>query len=131
MTTTPIGGTELLGFAASLIVVLGAILFLGWLYSRAKFTAGGSGDVINIIASRALGAKERLMLVEIAGKQLLVGMTPNHVQTLHVFDAPVAKPKGKIGRPAKNMEEIPGLLEDPILPVFKPLTEKCAQSTGL
>ena len=93
MTTTPIGGTELLGFAASLIVVLGAILFLGWLYSRAKFAASGSGDVINIVASRALGAKERLMLVEIAGKQLLVGMTPNHVQTLHVFDAPVAKPK--------------------------------------
>ena len=86
MAATPVGGSELLSFAASLIVVIGAIVALGWLYSRSKFIGGGSSDVINIVASRALGAKERLIVVEVAGKQLLVGMTANQVQTLHVFD---------------------------------------------
>ena len=89
MSPTPVGGSELLSFAASLIVVIGAIVLLGWLYSRSKFIGGGNSDAINIVASRALGTKERLIVVEIAGKQLLVGMTANQVQTLHVFDAPV------------------------------------------
>ena len=84
------GGTELLSLAASLIVVVGAIVGFGWLYTRARSLGGGNSDVINVVATRALGAKERLMLVEIAGQQLLVGMTASQVQTLHVFDTPVA-----------------------------------------
>lgn len=89
MTATPVGGSELLSFAASLIVVVGTILVLGWLYSRSKVFGGAGGDAINIVASRALGSKERLMVIEVAGKQLLVGMTASQLQTLHVFDAPV------------------------------------------
>jgi len=89
MASTSVGGTDLLGFATSLIVVVGAIILLGWLYSRSKFTGGANSDVINVVASRALGTKERLLLVEVAGQQLLVGMTASQVQTLHVFDEPV------------------------------------------
>ena len=51
----------------------------------------GGNNVINIIASQALGPKERIVLVEIANTQLVIGMTTSHVQTLHVFDEPVVK----------------------------------------
>ncbi|MDH3747783.1 MAG: flagellar biosynthetic protein FliO [Gammaproteobacteria bacterium] len=89
MSAAPIGGSELLSFAASLIVVIGVIVVLGWLYSRSKLFGGGNNDAINVIASRAVGSKERLMVVEVAGTQLLVGMTASNVNTLHVFDTPV------------------------------------------
>jgi flagellar protein FliO/FliZ len=91
-TSTPFGGSELLGFASSLIIVIGVIAILGWLYSRSKSLGGANSDVINIVASRALGTRERLLLVEIADKQLLVGMTTTQVQTLHVFDKPIVEP---------------------------------------
>lgn len=78
-----------MSLAASLLLVIGAIVAFGWIFSRSKMIGGGNSDAIRIVASRALGAKERLMLVEIADKQLLIGMTPAHVQTLHVFDSPV------------------------------------------
>ena len=91
------GGTELMSLAASLIVVVGVIVGFGWLYSRARsFGGGGNSDVINVVASRPLGAKERLLLVEIAGQQLLVGMTASQVQTLHVFDTPVTTPAASV-----------------------------------
>lgn len=90
--STTIGSSELLSFAASLIVVIAAIVAVGWLYSRSK-SIGGNTDVINVVASRALGTKERLLLVEIADKQLLVGMTASQVQTLHVFESPVVAAK--------------------------------------
>jgi len=88
--TTSIGGSELIGLASSLVVIIVVIVALGWLYSRSRSLAGANNDVINIVASRALGTRERLLLVEVADQQLLVGMTATQVQTLHVFDKPVA-----------------------------------------
>ena len=89
MASTSVGGTELLGFATSLVIVIAAIVLLGWLYSRSKSLSGANSDVISVVASRALGTKERLLLIEVAGQQLLIGMTASQVQTLHVFDEPV------------------------------------------
>lgn len=89
MNAVPLDGTELLSFAASLLVVIGTIVVLGWLYARNRAVGGGHGDAINIVASRALGSRERLLIVEVAGVQLLVGLTSSDVRTLHVFDAPV------------------------------------------
>ena len=89
MNNPVIEGPDLLSLGASLIVVVAAVLLVGWLYSRLRFSGGSSGNLINVVASRALGPKERLMLVEVAGQQLLVGMTATTVQTLHTFDRPV------------------------------------------
>jgi flagellar protein FliO/FliZ len=89
--TTTLGGTELLSFAVSLIVVVAVIVVLGWLYRRSRNFGSANTDAINVVATRMLGAKERLMLVEVADKQLLVGMTASQVQTLHVFDSPVVE----------------------------------------
>jgi flagellar protein FliO/FliZ len=90
MAVTPgIGGGDVLGVGVSMFIVIGVILVLGWAYSRSRFLAGGASDVINIVATRALGPKERLLVVEVADQQLLVGMTSTGVQTLHVFDKPI------------------------------------------
>ncbi len=84
-----VGGSELLSMGLSMVVVVAAILILGWFYSRSRFAGSGATDVINVVATRALGPKERLMIIEVGEQQLLVGMTANAVQMLHVFDTPV------------------------------------------
>ncbi len=84
-----VGGSELLGMGLSMLIVVAAILVLGWLYSRSRFVGSAASDVINVVATRALGPKERLLVVEVADQQLLIGMTSTAVQTLHVFDTPV------------------------------------------
>jgi len=95
--TPGIGGGDVLGIGVSMFIVVGVILVLGWAYSRSRFLAGGATDVINVVATRALGPKERLLVVEVADQQLLVGMTSTGVQTLHVFDKPVC-----VAAPAKE-----------------------------
>jgi len=86
----PVGTGDVLGLGASLIAVIGAVLLVGWLYRRVQRGAGQSSDIINVIAARPIGPKERILVVEIADKQLVVGMTATQVQTLHVFDEPVS-----------------------------------------
>ncbi len=88
-TRTVVGGSEVLSMVVSMVIVVGAIIALGWLYSRSRLAVSGARDVINVVASRALGTKERLILVEVADQQLLVGMTSTQIQTLHVFDEKV------------------------------------------
>ena len=89
MNNPVIEGPEILSLGVSVVVVVGVVILLGWLYSRLRFNGGAGGKTINIVATRGLGPKERLLLVEVGDKQLLVGMTAASVQTLHTFDRPV------------------------------------------
>ena len=86
MSNPVIDGSDILGLGASMLIVVATVIALGWLYSRMRFSGTGSGDVINIVASRTLGPKERLVLIEVADQQLLVGITATQVQTLHRFE---------------------------------------------
>lgn len=110
--TPGIGGGDVLGVGVSMFIVLAVIIVLGWLYSRSRFVSGGASGVINVVATRALGPKERLIIVEVADQQLLVGMTATAVQTLHVFEKPVCideqsgKPAGFAGRLRTALQEI-------------------------
>ncbi len=88
--TPGIGGGDILSLGVSMVVIVAMILVVGWLYSRSRLAGGGSAELINVIASEALGPKERLLVVEVADQQLLVGMTASTVQTLHVFDKPLS-----------------------------------------
>lgn len=110
--TPGVGGGDILGMGVSMFIVIAVIVVLGWLYSRSRLNGGGSSDVITVVASRALGPKERLLVVEVADQQLLVGMTATGVQTLHVFEKPVciaekaAQPTGFAKRLRSAFEEI-------------------------
>ncbi len=85
----PIGAPDVLSVSGGLLLVVVAIIVLGFLYARMQGHRGSSGGLINIIATQPIGPKERIAIVEVANKQLLIGMTTSSVQTLHVFDEPV------------------------------------------
>jgi flagellar protein FliO/FliZ len=93
-TATPAFGsapaTGLAQVALSLLVVIAAIVACGWLYRRTQGLRGGpGGGVFRVVASQPLGPRERIVVVEIGGKQLVLGLTASQVSTLHVFDEPV------------------------------------------
>ena len=90
MNSPAIETPEILSLGVSVLIVIGVVIALGWMYSRMRFNGSAGGNVINIVASRGLGPKERLLLVEVGDKQLLVGITAASVPTLHTFDRPVA-----------------------------------------
>ncbi|MFJ4545791.1 flagellar biosynthetic protein FliO [Pseudomonas rustica] len=76
-----------------LLLVLGIIFFLAWLLRRVQQAGpAGKGQVIELIGSRALGPRDRLMLVQVGNEQILLGLSPGTITALHVLKEPVPVP---------------------------------------
>ncbi|MDZ4327322.1 MAG: flagellar biosynthetic protein FliO [Pseudomonas sp.] len=81
---------QLTQLVLGLLLVLGLIFFLAWLLRRVQQAGpAGKGQVIELIGSRALGPRDRLMLVQVGNEQILLGLSPGTITALHVLKEPV------------------------------------------
>lgn len=69
-------GGQLAQMVLGLLLVVGLIFFLAWLLRRLQSTAVKGGQVIEIVGSRAIGPRDRLLLVQVGKEQILIGHTP-------------------------------------------------------
>ena len=85
LTTSPLSSTALLETLLGLGLVLGLIAVLAWLIKRTgRFQATANGE-IKIMASLSLGPRERAVLLEVGDEKILVGVTAQQIQTLHIL----------------------------------------------
>jgi flagellar protein FliO/FliZ len=82
-------GAELLRVVLSLLGVVAMIFAVGWFSRRAQARIRPGGRRIRCIESMPVGVKERVMLLEVGGTQLLVGASPTGLRTLHVLATPI------------------------------------------
>jgi len=75
-----------------LLLVVGLIFALAWLLRRMQGAAPRGGQVIEIIGSRTIGPRDRLLLVQVGKEQILIGHTPGSIEALHVLAEPVEVP---------------------------------------
>lgn len=72
----------------SLIIVLGLLFGLAWLYKKLAIKLPGSSH-IKIVSSVMLGPRERLLVIEVQGKQRVLGVTANQINMLFELDQPL------------------------------------------
>jgi flagellar protein FliO/FliZ len=72
----------------SLIIVLGLLFGLAWLYKKLAIKLPGSSHV-KIISSVMLGPRERLLVIEVQGKQRVLGVTANQINMLFELEQPL------------------------------------------
>ncbi|MCE0968249.1 flagellar biosynthetic protein FliO [Pseudomonas sp. NMI4491_12] len=87
-------GGQLAQMVFGLLLVVGLIFFLAWVLRRMQSTAVKGGQVIEIVGSRAIGPRDRLLLVQVGKEQILIGHTPGSIKALHVLAEPVEVPAG-------------------------------------
>lgn len=80
---------QLVQMGLGLLVVVGLIFLLGYLMRRIGPLAPQGGQHIRVISTYPLGPRDRLALVDVGGQQLLLGISPGRITTLHVLDEPV------------------------------------------
>jgi flagellar protein FliO/FliZ len=84
-------GAELLRVVLSLAGIVAMIFVAGWLTRRAQARVRPGGRKIRVIETMPVGVKEKVMLMEVGGTQLLVGASPSGLRTLHVLATPVVE----------------------------------------
>ena len=108
-------GGQLTQLVLGLLLVLGLIFALAWLLRRVQQAGPRQGQVIELLSSRALGARDRLVLVQVGNEQILLGLTPGRITPLHVLKEPVQVPgSAQPATPefAKRLMEILGQQKD-------------------
>ncbi len=81
---------QIMQLGLGLLLVVGLIFLLGFILRRVGPMAGIGSQQIRVISSLPLGTRDRLLLVDVAGTQMLLGASAGRINTLHVFDEPVA-----------------------------------------
>jgi flagellar protein FliO/FliZ len=82
-----------------LALVLAVIWAAAWLLRRIAPVGASSRSPIKLIATQAVGQRERVVLVEVADQWLLLGVAPGQVtalQTLPKSSLPESEPRGPL-----------------------------------
>jgi len=84
------GGLLQLGFG--FLVILALLLGTLWLLKRVAAPHGHQGGLLRVVGSAAIGPRERVVVVEIGERWLVVGVAPGQVTALHDLPRGEASP---------------------------------------
>lgn len=70
----------------ALLLVFGAMAAFFWLLRRIGGPAGLGSRHVRVVAGISLGVRERLVVVQTGGKQLVLGVSPGNIQSLCVLE---------------------------------------------
>ena len=82
-------GGHLLNVALGLIAIIALIFALSHFVKRFGSGTFSGNSQLKILSSMPLGTRERIVLIDAGGQQLLLGITPTNINTLHVFTDPI------------------------------------------
>ncbi|PCI08074.1 MAG: flagellar biosynthetic protein FliO [Gammaproteobacteria bacterium] len=85
----PMSGQYLIQLIFGLIVVIACIVVLAWFAKRINRLQSTSGDLMTILGGISMGTREKVVLLQVGKQQLLIGVAPGRINTLHVLDMPV------------------------------------------
>ena len=97
---------HLLQTTLGLLFVVGLLLALVWLLKRMGIgNQQRRGGFYKVLATSALGPREKIVLVEIGDTWLVLGMTSNSINTLHSMPAGSIT-RDEIQNPAVNFAKM-------------------------
>lgn len=78
--------------ALALALVVACVLLCGWVVRRVGARPLSPGKVMRVVSSTSMGQREKVVIVEVRGQWLVLGVTAQQVTALAQMDAPPAEP---------------------------------------
>jgi flagellar protein FliO/FliZ len=72
--------------------VIALIFLCAWVARRFGLQAAGSGRLLKVVSSAAVGQRERVVVVEIGDTWLVLGVAAGQVRALHTLPADTSAP---------------------------------------
>jgi len=98
--------TNMLNMFMGLAVVVALILGLAWVLKKYGKLPGNNLVDMKVIGGLSLGTREKAVLIEVENTRLLVGVTPGHIQTLHVLGESDASPSSFDATLNKQLDQV-------------------------
>jgi flagellar protein FliO/FliZ len=88
-TPDPTAMGSLWQMSLGLLLVLALIVAIAWVLKRSGSFQLAAGGGLRVLGGLSMGSRERVVLIQAGDTQLLLGVAPGRVQTLHVLDKPL------------------------------------------
>jgi len=82
----PLSASNIMNMLMGLGLVLAIIFFMAWIVRRMGGMQVMGTQKIKLLGGMSLGAREKVVLVQIENKRLVLGVAQGQVNTLHVMD---------------------------------------------
>lgn len=76
---------NLLNMVMGLVIVIALILGLAWVLKKYGRLPNQNLVDMKVLGGLSLGTREKAILIEVDNTRLLIGVSPGHIQTLHVL----------------------------------------------
>jgi flagellar protein FliO/FliZ len=77
---------DIASWSGALIVVLGVFLLCVWGMRKLNGLSSNSSEKMRMLGGLSLGLREKVVLLQVGKKQLILGVTPGRIETLLVLE---------------------------------------------
>jgi flagellar protein FliO/FliZ len=77
---------DMLHWGMALLIVLAIFFFCVWGMRKLSGMSAGGTEKMRIIGGLSLGMREKVILLQVGKKQLVLGVTPGRIDALHVLE---------------------------------------------
>lgn len=92
----------------TLLGIVALIYALAWVAKRYGGLTSAGVHGMRIVAALPVGARERIVLLDVKGQQLLLGITSHSINHLHTFAEPVIE--APLAQPGEFAKKLQGML---------------------
>lgn len=85
-TNQTLATADIIRWGSSLILVLAVFFLCVWLLRKTGSFTSITASQMRVISGLSLGTKERLVLIQLGDKQLLLGVSPGRIENLHTLE---------------------------------------------
>ena len=89
----------------ALILVLGAVFVVSLILRHLQRRTGANTGHLRILQVLSVGAKDRVLLVQVGVDQILMGVSTAGIQHLHTLTEPVEVLEDQTNKPAASFEK--------------------------
>jgi flagellar protein FliO/FliZ len=85
-TVRTVSSGDMLHWSVGLLIVLGIFFLCVWGMRKLGAITVNSAGKMRVVGGLSLGMREKVILVQVGKKQLILGVTPGRIDTLHVLE---------------------------------------------
>ena len=99
----PLSSGYLLKLVFSLVIVLALMFVVVWLLKRTGRFNGRAGSYpLNVLAQMPVGTRERVVLIAVGDRQMLLGVSQGQIESLGWVDPPLSPDSGSKSNPLEG-----------------------------